>query len=86
MIDFDFACKIAYDYYREMWKCEGLKSARDLGELWLFYPVDDRPFFGDSRITVSKDTGEIRLFPLPNRKNFELLKESSAIEIPAEYN
>lgn len=85
MIEFNYACKIAYEYYKEAWKVTGLKEAKDLGEKWLFYPKGEEEFFGDSHITVSKVDAEIENFVLPNKENFDLLKKATTVEIAKEY-
>lgn len=85
MIDYNQACKIAYEYYKEAWKISGLSMAKDLGEMWIFYPSISEPFFGDSHITVSKKDGQIENFNLPDENNFHLLKNATIVEIPKEF-
>lgn len=85
MDNFDKACKIAYEYYKEAWQVSGLVEAKDLGEKWLFYPKSEVPFFGDSHITVSKTDLQVENFLLPDKENFELLTKATAVEIPEEY-
>lgn len=83
--DFDQACKIAYEYYKEAWKTVGLNKISDLGEKWIFYPKVTEVNYGSHHITISKINGEIKPFVLPNKDNFELLKNATSVDVPEEY-
>ena len=84
-MNFDEACKMAYEYYKNGWKIEGLSEVKDLGEKWLFYPNTNEPVFGSSYITINKNNGKLEQFILPDEENFKLLKEAINIDIPENY-
>ncbi len=85
MDNFDKACRIAYEYYKEAWHINGLLEAKDLGEKWIFYPNNKDSFFGGNHITVSKIDTKIEEFFLPDKENFELLKKAMVVDVPKEY-
>ncbi len=81
MIDYEKAKSAAKDYF---WKksSKQLACALDAEGFWIFYGGDKyKTEYGGTGIKISKDTGEIFDFYLPDDENFELLEHAVKINL-----
>lgn len=81
MIDFNKAIELAKAHYREKGQLE-LTKIYEAEHIWVVYAgKKDLPKFGNSGISIDKETGEITSFILPSRTNFEILKTAKLTEL-----
>lgn len=84
---FESACEKAMEYFRKNYGDSGFCSIRDLGECWLFdgKNKDGLVVYGKLGITINKKSEELKLFCLPDEKNFELIDGAIEIVVPEKY-
>ena len=86
MLNFEEACKMAYDFFRENTQKIAIYSAMDAGEFWIFFgDTDGYVDVGGQGIKVNKFNGEIDEFTLPNLENFKIMKNAIQIDVPCEF-
>ena len=78
---FDEACELAVNYYKD-----NLTKALETADLFIFYSGNPSLVcVGGFGISINKKTKEIKKFILPNKANFELLKEAKEKQIPSKF-
>ena len=84
---FESACEKAMEYFRKNYGDSGFYSIRDLGECWMLdgKNKDGHVVYGKPSITINKKSEELKLFYLPDERNFKLLDESIEIVVPEKY-
>ncbi|MGM9521467.1 MAG: hypothetical protein ACI3VB_03205 [Oscillospiraceae bacterium] len=81
MIDLNSALEIARKYYDER-GMQDLTKVYDAENAWIIYAgKKDQPRYGNAGISIDKETGDISSFVLPSRRNFEILKNATLIEL-----
>ncbi len=66
---------------KEFLKCSEIGKVLESPEYWIMYKKTDEVEVGGYGALVSRDTGEIKPFILPDEKNFDLLDKSKEIVI-----
>lgn len=66
---------------KEFLKCSEIGKVLETSEYWILYKKTDEIEVGGFGTLISKDTGEIKPFILPDEKNFEILDKSSEVVI-----
>lgn len=80
------ACRVALEYFREYLGAPGLTTATEDERKWFFSAGKDQSnMIGNTIISISKKTGEIEMVDLLSDDGFEMLKNSTEIEIPSDY-
>lgn len=84
---FEEACRLALKYFKKNYGDIGLFPALDIGDRWVFNGDNIKHKINYSRqlISVSKLTGELDLFYLPDNENFKLLEKATEIPVPNKY-
>ena len=88
MLDFNTACEMARKNLVGQGYKNGIAEITDLGDSWLFtgrmfdIGVTD---YGNTPITVDKNTGEIADYPLSDVGNYKRYYKAEDIEIPKEF-
>ena len=74
--------KVAAQAYFEQRGVTGLASALEAENCWIFYGGKAGvTVCGIPGVKVSKETGELSVFILPNKENFAILKSAKKIEL-----
>lgn len=85
-MNYNEACKKAYDYFKEQLGAVGLSTVTENDEKWFFSAGKDSVnLIGNTIISISKTTGDLDFVDVLSDEGFEVLKESKTIEIPKEY-
>ncbi len=88
MLDFNMACEMARKNLVGQGYKNGIAEITDLGDSWLFtgrmFDIG-APDYGNTPITVDKNTGEIADYPLSDIDNLDRYYEAEDIEIPKEF-
>lgn len=80
------ACRAALEYFHEYLGLTGLTTATEDNRKWFFSAGKDQSnMIGNTIISVSKETGEIEMVDLLSADGFEMIKNSTEIEIPRDY-
>ena len=86
MLNFEEACEMAVKFFESKNKEGRLTSAKETDELYIFYyGIPNMMAVGDQGISINKNTKEIKMFILPNKENFEILKTSKDVPLPVKY-
>ena len=81
MIDFHSAVDLAKKYYVEKGLDE-LTKVYDADKTWIvFAGKKNQTKFGNSGISIDKESGEINRFILPSRANFKKKKKATLIDL-----
>ena len=80
MYEFLELIQIAKDYYKQKGETQLIK-AYDNRDSLIVYPKSSENRFGASAIIIDKKTGTINTFFLPSKENFQLLRESTEIDL-----
>lgn len=83
-ITYNEALEKAIEYFNTHSQNNKISKALENSEGWIFYNFIGFKV-GAAGIKVDKQSGNISTFILPNKENFELLKNSKEIEVPEEY-
>lgn len=79
MVDFVDAITHAKDYYAK--SNEVILDCKETEDSWIFSGgIEGKRKFGINAIEIDKANGNIHLFRLPNKKNFEKLEKSRTID------
>ena len=79
MIDFVDAITHAKDYFAK--SNEVILDCKETEDSWIFSGgIEGKRKFGINAIEIDKANGNIHLFRLPNKKNFEKLEKSRTID------
>lgn len=80
------ACRAALEYFGEHLGLTGLTTATEDDQKWFFSAgKDPSNMIGNTIISVSKETGEIEIVDLLSDEGFEMIKNSTTIDIPCDY-
>ncbi len=88
MLDFNTACKKARENLMKQGYKNGIDGIYNLGDKWLFFGrMFDAgiPDYGNTPITIDKNTGTIADYPLSVVDNLESYYEAKEIRIPKEF-
>ena len=80
------ACRTALEYFRENLGATGLTTATEDDRKWFFSAGKDQSnMIGNTIISVSKESGKIEMVDFLSDDGFEMIKNSTEIEIPSAY-
>ena len=84
---FELACAKAMEYFKREYGDVGFASIKDIGEKWLFdgSNAERSVAYGKPGVVITKNTGELDFFYLPDENNFALLDKATDIKIPEKY-
>lgn len=83
-MEFNDICKSAYSYFVKHMNIEGLCSAVDIGDCFVFSAGDPNVVnYGGCMVSVDKQSGIIEEFGVT--ENLQLLMQSKKMNIPNEY-
>lgn len=80
MVNYIEAIEIATNYYSQKSEQEITKVYENENSWIVFAGKKNMPRFGSAGISIDKRTAETSVFMLPNRENFEILRNSVLIE------
>lgn len=80
MVRLNRAIEIAENYYAIRGKQPPAKIY-ETEDMWIAFPNNENVRYGNSGITIAKDTGKIGRFILPSRENFEILRKAKTYTI-----
>lgn len=79
MITLEKAIELAETHYKEMGNLE-ISQIYSTQEVWvMFASLNGRRVFGNTGISIDKNTGDLQPFDLPSKENFELLDHAQVI-------
>ena len=85
MIEFENACELAYNHFKEISPEYVLTSALEHELYWIFYGgIPERIEYGGSGIKISREDGSKEPFRLP--KELKILRSSAKIAVPEKYS
>lgn len=85
-INYNVACKKAYEYFKEQMNIIGLSTATENDEKWFFSAgKNSAELIGNTIISISKSTGNLDFVDILSDDGFEMLKASKNIDIPNEF-
>lgn len=88
MITLEEACKKAQNVFAQKKYKKGIVEAYDIGDRWLFCGIifgDGSPEYGNTPITISKETGKFEEFPLNEIENLKIYYNAKEILIPEKF-
>lgn len=88
MIGLDNACRIAYDYFGDVHTRKGIEKIYESEKRWIFFgksQEDNATEYGNTPISIEKETGNGILFSLADEDNYKILETAKVIEVPRQY-
>lgn len=83
MINYNEACALAFDYYKNKVQVIGLVQAYECAHSYIFCGGKKNIVsIGSFIIAVSKKNGNISILKFPSKENSELIKNATPLDIP----
>lgn len=83
MINYNEACALAFDYYKNKLQVIGLSQAYESSHSYVFCGgKKDIVSIGSCIIAIDKENGNISPLKFPSKENSELIKNASTLDIP----
>lgn len=86
MIQYEEACEKASKYFKENYEFEGIVSAYESEDYWIFYSgFANVRMYGRPTIAINKSNGNFEYLSMTDNSQAEILMNSKQIEVPKKY-
>lgn len=86
MINYNKACALAFDYFKNKLKVIGLAQAYESSHNYVFCGGKKNAVsIGSCIISIEKENGTISPLKFPSKENSELIKNATPIDVPIEF-